>query len=142
MASRYCVCAEGNASPGSYFHTCVDRDLLQVKYTWSASTSQTESQHGNQYGTATVLDLDDDEFITGVEGYSSASYVTQLTFITNKSLLSPSIPNSAWTYAGGRLGKSNPHGVHSGEPFQWGDIGTHRGTHVSRVRLLAFSGAV
>lgn len=61
-----------------------------MKYTWGKSTRQKEIIHGSHYGTTTVLDLEDDEFITGVEGYSTESYVTQLTFITNKSL--PSLP--------------------------------------------------
>lgn len=61
-----------------------------MKYTWGDPTAQTETVHGYHFGTITVLDLADDEFIIGVEGYSSELYITQLTFITNKSL--PRLP--------------------------------------------------
>lgn len=62
-------------------------NLRQIKYTWGEGTEQTEIKHGAEYGTTTTLDLDDDEFITGVEGYSNNYHVTQLVFITNKSLM-------------------------------------------------------
>lgn len=60
-----------------------------MKYTWSEFKSHAEVDHGLRYGTTTVLELEDDEFITGLEGYSTELYVTQLTFVTNKSLFSP-----------------------------------------------------
>lgn len=129
----------------AFFYTYADRHVSKVKYTWGESKSQTETQHGSHNGTSVVLNLDDDEFITGVEGYSNVSYVNQLTFVTNKSLLSPlirSIPKYGRTYARDYLGKSGPYGFPTGKPFQWGDIGTNLGTRAPRMRLLAFSGAV
>lgn len=47
---------------------------------------ETETQHGTSEGEVTVVDLAYDEFITGIEGYSSESYICQLTLITNKRL--------------------------------------------------------
>lgn len=44
-------------------------------------------QHGTHHGSTTTLDLDDDEFIIGVEGYSTSAHVTQLIFVTNKRTL-------------------------------------------------------
>lgn len=61
--------------------------MVQVKYISSKSTTQTELAHGTECDMATVLDFEVDEFITGVEGYSTKFRVTQLTFVTNKRLL-------------------------------------------------------
>lgn len=74
--------------PVACSETCVNRHLLQVKYISTKSKEETELPHGTEFGTATLLDLENDEFITGVEGYSTESWVTQLTFVTNKRLLS------------------------------------------------------
>lgn len=42
-----------------------------------------EVMHGSQGDRCNVLTLDEDEFITGIEGFAERSCVNQLTFITN-----------------------------------------------------------
>lgn len=72
---------------------CTDKCFAQVKYTWGAPPEEKEILHGSHHYTEAVIDFADDEYITGVEGFFSANYVTQLTFSTNKSLLrSPQHP--------------------------------------------------
>lgn len=44
----------------------------------------TAAHHGTPYGPTTKFNLDDDEFVTRVEGYSSDNFINQLTFVTNK----------------------------------------------------------
>lgn len=100
--------------------------------------------HGEACGTTTTFHLDDDEYITGVEGYSNDSHVTQLTFVTNKRTLrhpAPSVPGRK-TYGEYCLGRSNPHGIGSGAYFKWGNSGTPQETQIPGMRLLAFSGRV
>lgn len=95
-------------------------------------------------GISTTIDLDDDEYITGVEGYSNNSHVTQLTFVTNKRTPrhpSPSIAGRK-TYGGYCLGRCNPHGVGVGEYFKGGNIRTSQDTQTPRMRLVAFGGRV
>ncbi|KAL0632200.1 hypothetical protein Q9L58_008910 [Maublancomyces gigas] len=94
---------------------------LEVKYTCGEQRENIEVQHGMVWGSTINFKLDDDEFITHVEGYSSSSYIYQLTFVTNKRTCGPT-------------------GNRTGEHFRWGDIKTDQGTQVHGMRLVAFSG--
>lgn len=101
-----------------------------------------ETKYGLREGTTTTLTLDEDEYITGVEGYANSSYVTQLTFVTNKRTLRHPAPSISGEKSDGGycLGTSNPHGVGGGEYFKWGNIGTLQESQRPHMRLLAFGG--
>lgn len=89
-----------------------------------------------------MLDLDRDEFITGVEGYSNHTFVHQLTFVTNKreSTLRAATENLRLTLRWTHLGKWGPHGCPTGEYFQWGDVTADRETEGLCMRMIAVSG--
>lgn len=75
--------------PVHYSQTCPDWHVVQVKYICGTPTTETELSHGTERGATAVIDLENDEYITGVEGYSATqSWIYQLTFVTNKRLLS------------------------------------------------------
>lgn len=65
------------------FLALVDKKLCQVQYRRNEQMETVEVMHGNQGDGCTVLTLDEDEFIAGVEGFSDAYCIYQLTFINN-----------------------------------------------------------
>lgn len=79
--------------------------------------------HGSEDGggsTSSEIIFDAGEFITGIKGHSSASWIRRITFVTTKRmLLLQLLSHSGFNIVLTLLGTYGPFGVAEGEPFEW-----------------------